>query len=249
MLQDVLIFDVDGTLTAPRSAMTGDMAAALRPLSRRFPCYAVSGSDFARIGEQAPDSVLHSFAGVFSCSGNVLHAAGREVYALDHEFPPELARFAQAWIARAAFPLRTGRHVEARTGALNLSVIGRNATRREREIYLRHDRATGERHRLAEAIAERFPQYECRLGGQISVDVAPRGWNKGRVAAEVLARHPGARLQFFGDNTGPGGNDEPLAGALAALGPGHRVHAVRDFSHTLAILRSEFAPKRVNRVA
>lgn len=246
---DVLIFDVDGTLTAPRRPVTSEMREALAAASALYPCYAVTGSDRSKLDEQLPQELQHALAGVFTCSGNELHVGGRLAFAREHVFPPELEEFAQAWMAKSAFPLRTGRHVEARTGTLNLSIVGRNASPQQRERFLHHDRAFGERRQLARAIAARFPDHEARVSGQISVDVTPKGWNKGGVANEVLERHPGASLHFFGDNMGEGGNDEPLAKALAAAGSRHRVHPVADWRETLGLLRQRFLSRGVSRVA
>jgi hydroxymethylpyrimidine pyrophosphatase-like HAD family hydrolase len=200
----------------------------------------VTGSDLRNLQEQVPAAVLLDFAGFFTCSGNEMHKGGRRIHAMQHAFPDELAAFAEAWIGQAKFLLRTGRHVEARTGTLNVSVVGRNARRAERAGYHRHDIETGERLALARAISARFPDYEVRLGGQISVDVSPRGWNKGRVVGEILSRHPEAAIAFFGDNTGKNGNDEPVVEALRDAGPDHRVHAVASYRETLAILMRDY---------
>jgi phosphomannomutase len=136
--------------------------------------------------------------------------------------------------------MRTGRHVEARTGALNISVIGRNASMLQRRDYLRHDRQTGERDSIIAEIEKQFPEYEANRGGQISIDIAPRGWNKGRIVREVRSRIPDAAIRFFGDSIGEGGNDLPLAEALRAAGGDHSIHAVSGHSETLAILRTLF---------
>lgn len=239
-MTEVLVFDVDGTLTPPRQPMEEAMARELRRLANARQVYLVTGSDRAKLEAQVAPDILEASAGVFCCLGNELWRGQRLVMEMRHDFPPELIEFATSLIAAAAYPVRTGRHVEERTGSLNISVVGRNANLLQRRDYARHDRATAERDRIIAEIEARHPEYECNRGGQISIDIAPRGWNKARVFKEVKARSPEAAVHFFGDTISEGGNDLPLAQALIADGPQHVVNAVRDWRETLAILRTGY---------
>ncbi len=237
---EILVFDVDGTLTPPRSMMEDGMARLLRQLAVERPVYLVTGSDLAKLLRQVPADIAGRAAGVFCCSGNELWRGGRLTYQMRHEFPDELVDFATQLLGSAQYPTRTGNHIEARTGSLNISVVGRNANMIQRRDYFRHDKANGERAHIAAAIEAKFPQYEANRGGQISIDIAPRGWNKARVVKEILGRSPGLPIHFFGDTVCEGGNDLPLALALASLGSEHVVHGVADHHETLAILKARY---------
>ncbi len=237
---EILTFDVDGTLTPPRSMMEEGMARVLRQLVNERPVYLVTGSDLAKLQRQVPADIAGRAAGVFCCSGNELWRGGRLIYQMRHDFPDELVAFASELLDAASYETRTGNHVEARTGSLNICVVGRNANMIQRRDYFRHDKATGERARIAAAIEARFPEYEANRGGQISIDIAPRGWNKARVAKEIATRSPGLPIHFFGDTVCEGGNDLPLANALKASGNGHIVHCVADHHETLEILKSRY---------
>ncbi len=237
-MREVLVLDVDGTLTPPRGRMADAMAHCLRRLSGMRPVFLVTGSDIAKLRQQVPREVLDCMRGQFVCSGNELWAGDKLVYSMSHSFPDAVIDFAHELLAASSYPIRTGCHVEERTGTLNLSVVGRNADLAQRRAYLQHDRQSGERLAIARAIEARFPDYEAHCGGQISVDVAARGWNKGRVVAEI-------RMHFFGDNLCEGGNDRPFARALASDGPQHRVHAVSDWRETLAILDAAYPQELV----
>lgn len=240
MVQTVAIFDIDGTLTRSRRPMEAGFARIFRGVARAFPCYLVTGSDHAKVAEQIPADVLAMMAGVFTCAGNELWQGGRTVFSMHHAFPDEMIDFVESLVADAGYPVRTGRHVEERVGTLNVSVVGRNANALQRKDYLRHDRATGERQSLIEAIRARFPDYDAFRGGQISIDISPKGWNKARVAGEVTGRHEDAEIHFFADNINADGNDLPLARALENSGRPHRIHPVRNCDETLAILKSEY---------
>jgi phosphomannomutase len=237
-MQEVFVFDVDGTLTPPRSRMEHAMARIMRKLVAARPVFLVTGSDIEKLRSQVPQDIADRAEGLFCCSGNEMWRGSRLVYEMRHSFPEELIVLAEQLVATAGYGVRTGRHVELRTGSLNISVVGRNASMLQRRDYLRHDRQTGERDRIIAEIEACFPEYEANRGGQISIDIAPRGWNKGRLVREVRSRIPDAAIRFFGDSIGEGGNDLPLADALRAAGSEHSIHAVSGHFETLLILRS-----------
>jgi phosphomannomutase len=237
-MQEILVFDVDGTLTPPQSMMEEPMARLMRQTVLECAVYLVTGSDRAKLLRQVPADIAGRAEGVFCASGNELWRGARLIYQKQHAFPAELVAHAWQLLNEAQYATRTGNHIEARTGSLNISVIGRNANMLQRRDYARHDKAAGERARIAAAIMSRFPGYEANCGGQISIDIAPRGWNKGRVVQEILARSPNRPIRFFGDTIREGGNDLPLAKALEALGGGHVVHAVTDHRETLKLLEA-----------
>ena len=67
---------------------------------------------------------------------------------------------AKKWLKKqlkdSDFPLRTGLHIEKTVA--NFSVVGRNATLGERQLYVKHDSKTGERNRIAkESHLKYFP--------------------------------------------------------------------------------------------
>ncbi len=239
--RDVLVFDVDGTLTAARRVISARMNTLISELAEQGPVYAVSGANYDKLIEQLGEGLLNRLAGVFSCSGNEFWRQGVVLTQMRHDFDEALLVLAGQWVRDSRYPLRTGNHVEQRTGMLNISTVGRNASMPQRAAYHEWDRKNGERQALAVAIERAFPGYEARLGGQISVDVTLRGWNKGRVAGEIASLHPGQPIRFFGDSLGVTGNDRPLADALLRLGSDHTVHEVTGPAATASILRELYA--------
>ena len=93
---------------------------------------------------------------------------------------------------------------------VNVSIVGRDASYEERLAYFEWDKTSGERVALAQKLAMAFPDYEITAGGQISLDIVPKGLNKSVAKEAVLKRNDGAALCFFGDRMGEGGNDRPL---------------------------------------
>lgn len=239
-MDTLLVFDVDGTLTGPRRRMHEDFSRFFKSICRSYPVYLVSGSDLPKLQEQLPEEVLRLVSGIFPCSGNELILNGEIAYRMEHDFPAKLKLFLMQFVDASEYPVRTGNHVEMRTGTLNVSVVGRNADPKQRAEYFSRDQQRGERRALVDALNLRFPDYEANVGGQISVDITPRGWNKSRVFSELTKRYPGFKVAFFGDNMHMGGNDRPLGDAVKNSSTANKVFAVEDHYDTWKILQDQY---------
>jgi len=242
-METLLVFDVDGTLTGPRRRMHEDFSRFFKSVCRSYPVFLVSGSDMPKLEQQLSSEVIDLVAGIFPCSGNEMLVEGRALYRMEHFFPDELTGFLAGFVDASDYPVRTGNHIETRTGMLNVSVVGRNASPDQRMEYYSQDKQRGERQALIEELAQRFPDYEANVGGQISVDVTPHGWNKSRVYAELSHRYPETPITFFGDNMHLGGNDRPLGDAVKNGSRDNKVFAVEDHYDTWKILQEHYCTK------
>ena len=84
-----------------------------------------------------------------------------------------------------------------------------------REAYERWDKRTLEREDIVAYIGETYPELEVSIGGSISVDIYPKGKNKGQVVENLRELHgDDVEMIFVGDKNIPGGNDWPLAQRL-----------------------------------
>ena len=70
--------------------------------------------------------------------------------------------------------------MEFRNGMVNISPVGRNASMQERHDYNKYDKEHGVRRDMVLALKKEFPDYGLTysIGGQISFDVFPTGWDK-----------------------------------------------------------------------
>jgi phosphomannomutase len=234
----IFVFDIDNTLTPPRAAMLPEFAAQFLSFCRSEIVYLVTGSDRGKVDEQVPEDIVAACAGLFTSAGSEFETAGRVVYSHDHEFPDGLIDFLDSQTQASAYPVRRGRHIEYRTGAINYSTVGRNAGAQDRKAYLLWDQVHGERARLCQEISRHFPDYEASAGGEISIDISPAGWNKSRVLVPIHERHGNEAITFVGDGIYPGGNDWPLAQALQTNSQHHVIEPVQDCAHTLKLLPS-----------
>lgn len=237
-MEKIFVFDVDGTLTEPRQPINRDFRTFFCEFSERNTVYLASGSDLPKVREQLDNEILQLCSGVFTCSGAEFWQADQMVYRKKHDFPDELIELCQNFIDGSSYGERCGRHVEYRPGMINISVVGRNATVEQRQAYSKWDSHINERRCFAEQINSSHYPYEASVGGEISIDIAPVGWNKSVVLTELLQRHREGSVVFFGDRMNPGGNDRPLADAIAARGDPHRAYSVRSYQDTWDALRN-----------
>jgi hypothetical protein len=91
------------------------------------------------------------------------------------------------------------------------------------------DNNTNERVEICKRLNDAFPRLECLVGGETSIDICRRGYNKGQVK-----NHIRSAIIFFGDRCEPGGNDYSLA-LLAEI-----VHNVKHWTETELLLRARY---------
>lgn len=145
----------------------------------------------------------------------------------------ELVNFCLHYIADMDIPIKRGTFIEFRNGMINVSPVGRNASVRERDEFEAFDREHKVREAFVGKLRERFGHLGLTfsIGGQISFDVFPAGWDKTYCLQhlENEAKKPGGiaytTVHFFGDKTFKGGNDyeiyeDPRTVGHTVTGPG-----------------------------
>lgn len=230
--KEIYVFDVDGTLTPHRAPVEPGFERFFRQFVAKQSTYLISGSDISKIKEQLPEDILTACRGVFGCSGAEFWQQGELQYQKDHVFPDDMLKNFQAFIDGSSYKERHGNHIEMRIGMVNISVPGRGSTMAQRKHYSKWDTATEERRKFIEQFNSVDHPYEASAGGQISIDIVPKGYNKSMAMEEILKREPDSGLIFFGDRMAEGGNDKPLADALENAGPPHRAIPIKTYLDT-----------------
>jgi len=210
-MKKIYIFDVDGTLTPSRRRMTEDFEQFFSEWAQKNIFYLVSGSNLEKIKEQAPDYILNFAAGIFPCGGNQLYINGNQVYNREFKPPQDLLDFLEEKLQNTEYTTKAGNHIEDRGSMLNFSIVGRNCSLEERMEYFEYDNSTGERASIANEINSKWEDIEAVIGGQISIDITPKGMNKSQVLSEIKKYFSDEEYIFIGDRTMKGGNDYPLA--------------------------------------
>jgi len=225
------IFDVDGTLTPSRQKIDPQFEAWFSNFIANEKVWLVTGSDYPKTVEQLGAEICESVVTVYNCSGNDTWFKGKRVNSKSFDAPKELYELMDGWLQGSPFPLRTGNHIEERTGTINFSIVGRNCTLGERKLYVKHDLENRERETIALQINGEFPDITATVGGETGIDIYRKGCDKSQILEDFDA--PYDNIYFFGDKCEQGGNDWPLANQLKPK----QVFNVRDWQETWKILK------------
>ena len=142
-MKRIFMFDIDGTLTPARLPMTEEMVEMFKGFCERNRVILVTGSDMSKVVEQVPEEIRNLTEGIYTCSGNALTIGDKIIYENEFVPPDGLIRLLEDWLRYSHYPVKTGNHIEHRTGMLNYSTVGRNCTQLEREDYEAWDLENG----------------------------------------------------------------------------------------------------------
>lgn len=248
----ICLFDVDGTLTPARLTVSPEMLELLARLRQKCAIGFVGGSDLVKQQEQigtADVNVTTLFDFCFAENGLTAYKNGAQLASnsfikwIGEGQYKELVSFCLHYIADLDIPIKRGTFVEFRNGMINVSPIGRNASTQERNDYEEYDKEHRIRETFVEKLRERFGHLGLTfsIGGQISFDVFPTGWDKTYCLQhlENEAKKTGGieytTIHFFGDKTYKGGNDYEIYSDPRTIG-----HSVTSPEDTMAELKKLF---------
>lgn len=229
-----ILFDVDGTLTASRQVMDPDFRNEFIEFCTNNDVFLVTGSDKPKTIEQIGLPAYNAVKGAYQCNGNESWRNNKLIHKNDFSVDYDFKHYLQNEINRSKYHIKTGNHVEFRTGMCNVSTIGRNCNSEQRLDYFEWDKQTKEREKLADRLMRQFRDLTATLGGQISIDIYPKGKNKAQVVQDLM-NEGYTELDFFGDKCEYGGNDFPLAETIRLSNIG-TVHRVADWEETRRIM-------------
>jgi phosphomannomutase len=233
-MKEVFVFDVDGTLTEPRKKIDSEFKDFMLKFIENNDVYLVTGSDRLKTFEQLGFELYEACKGVWQCNGNEFWEGSKRGPKNDFKADYEFTKFLKNVVVSSRYPIKTGSHIEERTGMLNFSTVGRGATLEQREEYYKWDLKYHERNLLCEQINHEYPKLLASVGGQISIDVAPRSNNKSQIA-DILNKQYG-HIHFYGDKMEYGGNDYPLATTIT-IGNMGTAYPVESYKQTWEVLK------------
>jgi phosphomannomutase len=237
----IALFDVDQTLTPARKTIEKAMIETLdKCIARGIAIGIVSGSDLNKIKEQVGEDIVQRADYTFSENG--LYALKKGQFFsqksikdyMGEDRLKKLINYCLHYIADLDIPIKRGTFIEYRTGMINISPIGRNCSREERDEFEQYDHKTNVRKTFVEKLRIEFgDDLTFSIGGQISFDVFPKGWDKSYCIQFVEKDFD--ELHFFGDKCQPGGNDHEIFADSRTIG-----HEVRTPDDTISILNELF---------
>ena len=200
------LFDIDGTLTPARQKITDDFSFFFLDWMRNKNVYLVTGSDRKKVLQQMPNSILTRCEGVFSSMANVFDKPDGCVYENNWLPSQKLTKELSLIRANSEYDTKRETFMEPRKGMLNFTVAGRESTYAQRLRYYNWDQENGERLKIIKNLKSKYKRLEFRLGGEISIDIQPKGKNKSQ-ASKWIRKYEGGKIVFFGDRCMEGGND------------------------------------------
>ena len=232
---DIVLFDMDGTLTPPRELFDQNLLKPLRELSSFATIGIVSGSDYDYIFEQMKYVIrkteikynLH----LLPCNGTkwykpphsneVSHDLVHEVDMRENLGEKIYKRLVadilslQCHITDYDIPL-AGEFIQYRGSMVNWCPIGRSANSEDRKRFVKVDKRMNLRQEFLKKLQRSLLLHgydkfvTCSLGGDTSFDIYPIGWDK----TYALQHFAGQRIWFVGDRCGENGNDRTIYDAL-----------------------------------
>ena len=216
----IFIFDVDGTLTPSRLPMTKEFQNFFKEWIKKNKFYLVTGSDLPKLQEQMCFYDIEA-EGIFTCCGNqfwkpdpsIVNTSAELIYDNKFEMTNKLKSSLEVMLMSSQYPHRYGNHIEDRGSMVNFSIVGRNCTQEQREKYYEWDKEKGERRKISIFLKNKFKDLDAVIGGQISIDIYPKGNDKSQVLNVIEQERlvPPNEYIFIGDGIENGGNDYPLA--------------------------------------
>ena len=213
----LLLFDVDGTLSRPRNKIDHDMLMFLHNIKKSVKLGIVSGSDLSKLEDQIGPDILNFFDYVFSENGVVAYHKGSCFHSnslvkhLGEDYYQQLVNQFLLILSETHLPIKRGNFLELRTGMLNVCPIGRSCSQQERDEFEQYDKEHHVRETIVEKIYQSFShdlRFKASIGGQISIDVFPIGWDKTYCLQHLEDID---EIHFFGDRIQVGGNDYEIA--------------------------------------
>lgn len=229
----LLLFDVDGTITPARQSIEDQVDGYLQALRTKVFVGLVGGSDLAKISEQVLPSSLridgkdpisacverydYVFAenGLVAYKGGALLAKQNLVEHIGEEKLQKFINFCLFYMSNLQLPVKRGNFIELRNGLINVCPVGRSCNQKEREQFNAYDSEHNIRTKFINELERKFgPNGEeplglvYSIGGQISFDVFPKGWDKTFCLGLIDKSH--TKIHFFGDKTQAGGNDHEI---------------------------------------
>lgn len=259
---DILyLFDVDDTITRPRQFIEDDMDQLLQELKKRVTVGLVGGSDLNKIAHQTIPAELRASCNdpieicvnrydyVFAENGLVAYRDGQLIgkkSLIEQYSQTDLQRFINfclAYMSTLTLPVKRGNFIEFRNGLINVCPVGRSCNQEERDEFAAYDKEFKVREKFIRELETKFGEnsdnplgLEFIIGGQISFDVYPKGWDK-TYCLDLLGKNF-KEIHFYGDKTHPGGNDFTIFIDPRTIG-----HTVQNPAHTMQLIKDELESK------
>jgi hypothetical protein len=218
-VKKLIVFDLDGTLAASKSALDAEMASLLGRLLSLAGVAIISGGDWPQFDKQVVQKLpsglaMENLLLLPTCGTKFFQFSGQwnKLYSEDFTAAEKASIIAamEAAMRETGFqPAQTwGQIIEDRGSQITFSALGQQAPLEAKEKW---DPGFIKRNRIKAVLDHSIPEFSVRMGGTTSIDVTKPGIDKAYGLAklrDVLAIRFDEMI-FIGDAIFPGGNDYP----------------------------------------
>jgi phosphomannomutase len=214
----LVLFDIDGTLCNAMATIDDATVVSLHSLKHAgYDIGIVGGSDRTKAEYQLGTHILEDVAThCFHENGAVYYKGKAKVAqeSLEDYIDPvvlhQVIVFLLRQVSECDSPVTTGTFIERRSAMINCSPCGRACSPSQRLEFFEWDKRSGCRERIVNEFHTTFPNLplEVAIGGQISIDIFPKGFNKTKCLPYVEGIYD--EIHFVGDRVDKGGNDHEL---------------------------------------
>lgn len=219
---DLIVFDIDGTLTESKSPIDEEMAELVSQLTKKYKTAIISGAAFEQFKWQILDyfddkktNLENLF--LLPVDGTVYcRYQGGWICDFDKPFSDkerEQIKFAFNNIFQATGfdePNKIyGELVEDRGAQLNFSALGQDAPH---ELKKDWDPDGKKRQQMLEVLQRTLPDFALSIGGTTSIEITRAGIDKAYGLRKLmnLTGIAKEKILYFGDKFFEGGNDAPI---------------------------------------
>ena len=212
-MKKLICFDLDGTLTPPRSKLDDENRAILDKLSKKYKIIMVGAGNAPRIYNQLggyPIDIIGNYGmqyAEYNAESGEIDIVFDEVRPCDRAHMEERVT---AMREKYGFCEFAGDNVEYHSsGCVTFPILG---TKAKAEDKLAFDPDRSKRRAIYDDICKVFSDYTVFVGGSSSFDMAPFPFDKAYALSKYCADHGIAHSEvvYIGDDYGPGGNDESV---------------------------------------
>jgi len=203
------LFDVDGVLCDTGCEIDSDFQRWFLEWSKHNQYALITGGERHKTIIQVGNEIVENAYMSFHCMGNHIFIKDREYKVNQFNLTQDEIEWLTNYVNNSPYPYKFGDHIEIRTGSVNFSVVGRNATIEQKKKYARWDSLTNERLNLIQEFEKEFPHYQAFIGGNASIDICLHGAHKG-TCIDHLGMNQNFDIIFFGDKCFEHGIDYPL---------------------------------------
>jgi len=218
--KNLMIFDLDGTLTPSKSAISAKTARLLVKLLGKMPAAIIGGGHFKQFQKQLVAKIpktaknlenLFLFPANSTSFFRIKNGKWKKIYGYslpEKEKRKIFSAFEKAFKETGYEKPKKiyGKVIEDRDSQITFSALGQKAPIPEKEKW---NKNSDVRQKLMKSLRKELPGFEVRSGGLTSIDVTRKGIDKAYGVRKIkeIFKMPISKMLFVGDALYPGGND------------------------------------------